>query len=105
MPTEVVSPISRKGSKVGSGQPMSPGARSNPSSRGDQATSQPPEQPAHRVAPHADKPAELRQSPRNKAWFYRWPTTIEPQRPLTRSLSPAGRGLNLVGPLRVVKTL
>jgi hypothetical protein len=38
----------------------SPGARSNPSARGDQATSQPPEQPAHRVAPHADQPSELK---------------------------------------------
>jgi hypothetical protein len=28
---EVVSPVARKGSKVGSGQPVSPGARSNPS--------------------------------------------------------------------------
>ena len=28
---EVCSPASRPGSKVGSGQPMSPGARSNPS--------------------------------------------------------------------------
>jgi hypothetical protein len=28
---EVCSPVSRPGSKVGSGQPMSPGARSNPS--------------------------------------------------------------------------
>ena len=28
---EVMSPVTQKGSKVGSGQPMSPGARSNPS--------------------------------------------------------------------------
>jgi hypothetical protein len=28
---EVCSPVSRPGSKVGSGQPLSPGARSNPS--------------------------------------------------------------------------
>jgi hypothetical protein len=34
MPKEVCSPISRSGSKVGSHQPMSPGAFSNPS-RGD----------------------------------------------------------------------
>jgi hypothetical protein len=32
--TEVCSPISRRGSAVGSGQPLSPGAQSNPS-RGD----------------------------------------------------------------------
>ena len=37
---EVCSPVSRVGSKVGSGQPMSPGARSNPS-RGDSVPSQP----------------------------------------------------------------
>jgi hypothetical protein len=30
---EVSSPVSRPGSKVGSGQPLSPGARSNPSRR------------------------------------------------------------------------
>jgi hypothetical protein len=30
MPTEVCSPVSRSGSKVGSGQPMSPGARCMP---------------------------------------------------------------------------
>jgi hypothetical protein len=28
--SEVVSPVTRKGSKVGSNQPLSPGARSNP---------------------------------------------------------------------------
>jgi hypothetical protein len=28
--SEVVSPVTRRGSKVGSGQPLSPGARSNP---------------------------------------------------------------------------
>ena len=33
--SEVCSPVTRKGSKVGSGQPMSPGARSTPG-RGDQ---------------------------------------------------------------------
>ena len=30
---DVVSPVSRKGSKVGSDQPLSPGAKSNPSRR------------------------------------------------------------------------
>jgi len=46
--SDVISPVSRKGSKVGSSQPMSPGARSAPG-RGDQTeppTAQP--QPARR---------------------------------------------------------
>ena len=44
---EVCSPVSRKGSKVGSGQPLSPGARSNPSrSEGPKFDSIPP-QPTH----------------------------------------------------------
>jgi hypothetical protein len=37
---EVCSPVTRKGSKVASGQPMSPGARSNPS-KGDSVPAQP----------------------------------------------------------------
>ena len=41
---EACSPVSRPGGKVGSGQPMSPGARSNPS-RGRSDPS--PPQPAH----------------------------------------------------------
>jgi hypothetical protein len=59
MPTEVCSPVTRKGSKVGSGQPMSPGARSNPS-RGDcgRQDSTPPRQ--FRVSRNAEEPAELR---------------------------------------------
>jgi hypothetical protein len=43
--SEVCSPVTRKGSKVASGQPLTPGARSNPS-RGPQMDSVPP-QPAH----------------------------------------------------------
>ena len=44
MPTEVVSPVTRKGSKVGSNQPCSsPGARSMPGARRDSV----PAQPAH----------------------------------------------------------
>ena len=47
MPTEVRSPINRKGSAVGSDQPLSPGANSNPSrASADAATarhSEPPE--------------------------------------------------------------
>jgi hypothetical protein len=47
---EVQSPVSRRGSKVGSGQPLSPGARSNPS-RGDaerDPASEPPQDAARR---------------------------------------------------------
>jgi hypothetical protein len=43
---EVLSPVSRRGSKVGSGQPMSPGAKSAPG-RSDQAPSHEPEPPLH----------------------------------------------------------
>jgi len=46
--SEVCSPVTRKGSKVGSGQPLSPGARSDPG-RGT-ADSVPP-QPAHQEQP------------------------------------------------------
>jgi len=56
---EVVSPISRKGSKVGSGQPMSPGARSAPSSRGDQGeppAAEPQLQRRDRPAVHQEDP-------------------------------------------------
>jgi hypothetical protein len=42
MPTEVCSPVTRSGSKVGSGQRLSPGARSMPGA-GDSV----PAQPAH----------------------------------------------------------
>lgn len=41
---EVRSPVCRPGSKVGSGQPLSPGARSNPS-RGPSDSI--PQQPSH----------------------------------------------------------
>jgi hypothetical protein len=45
--TEVCSPVQRKGSKVASGQPTSPGARSNPSrAEGPRFDSVPP-QPSH----------------------------------------------------------
>jgi hypothetical protein len=56
--SEVCSPISRKGSKVGSGQPMPPGARSDPS-RGDQTeppTAQPQPERRDRVAAHQEPP-------------------------------------------------
>jgi hypothetical protein len=40
MPTEVCSPITRKGSKQGSDQPLSPGARSMPGATGDSVPQQ-----------------------------------------------------------------
>lgn len=48
---EVCSPVSRPGSKVGSGQPLSPGARSNPS-RGERMDSVAP-QPTHGRVGHS----------------------------------------------------
>ena len=48
---EVQSPVSRRGSKVGSGQPLSPGARSNPSrtdAERDPASEPPPQDAAKR---------------------------------------------------------
>jgi hypothetical protein len=52
---EVESPVTRKGSKVGSNQPLSPGARSNPSrGSGPQTDSVPPQQ-SH-VSRHAEPP-------------------------------------------------
>jgi hypothetical protein len=56
---EVCSPVSRPGSKVGSGQPLSPGARSNPS-RG--RTDSIPPQPSHArvsLSSNAEEPAEV----------------------------------------------
>jgi hypothetical protein len=43
---EVCSPVTRKGSKVGSGQPMSPGARSDPGRLGGPKFDSVPAQPA-----------------------------------------------------------
>ena len=60
MPTEVRSPISRVGSKAGSGQPMSPGARGNPSARRDSV----PEQEHQKASAHNEPPAPtLQQRP------------------------------------------
>lgn len=69
--TEVRSPVCRPGSKVGSGsgQSLSPGARSNPSRsdlRRDQAPDEPPPQRHHEpepgqariVGPNAHRPSE-----------------------------------------------
>jgi hypothetical protein len=57
--SDVCSPVSRKNSKVGSGQPLSPGARSAPSSRGDQEEppgAQPEPQRRDRAAAHQEPP-------------------------------------------------
>ena len=54
--SEVVSPISRKGSKVGSGQPLSPGARSDPGREGGPKFDSVPPQPQHRAATHQETP-------------------------------------------------
>jgi len=56
--SDVISPVIRKGSKVGSGQSMSPGARSAPG-RGDQTEppgAQPEPQRRDRVATHQEPP-------------------------------------------------
>jgi len=50
--SEVCSPVTRKGSKVGSGQPMSPGARSAPGERHDSVLPQ----PIHRASTHQEQP-------------------------------------------------
>ena len=69
MPTKVRSPISRKGSAVGSGQPMSPGARGNPGRRAS-ADSVPEQehQVASPVTAHNQEPARpLQETPRKEA--------------------------------------
>lgn len=54
--SEACSPVTRKGSKIASGQPLSPGARSNPSRvEGPKFDSVPP-QPQHRAATHQETP-------------------------------------------------
>jgi hypothetical protein len=54
---EVVSSITRKGSKVGSGQPISPGARTNPS-RGPVSQDSVPSQPSHGgTSRHSEEPS------------------------------------------------
>jgi hypothetical protein len=58
MPKEVCSPVSMKGSKVGSGQPMSPGARSNPSARRGDSVPEPTHQTASPVRSHSSKEPE-----------------------------------------------
>jgi hypothetical protein len=53
---EVCSPVSRPGSKVGSGRPMSPGARSNPS-RGP--TDPISARPSYGASGHSAEPGEV----------------------------------------------
>ena len=55
---EVHSPVNRKGSKVGSGQPLSPGARTNPSRGRFDSISQ---QPSHgaRAGHSGEQPGEV----------------------------------------------
>jgi hypothetical protein len=53
---EVRSPVCRPGSKVGSGPPLSPGARSSPSrGSGPQSDSIPP-QPSNVTSRHSEEP-------------------------------------------------
>jgi len=54
--TEVCSPVTRKGSKVGSGQPLSPGARSNPDRAGGPKFDSVQPQTQHRTATHQETP-------------------------------------------------
>jgi hypothetical protein len=54
---EVQSPVSRKGSKVGSGQPQSPGAFSSPS-RG--RTDSIPARPSYGASGHSAEPGEVK---------------------------------------------
>jgi hypothetical protein len=44
---ELVSPVTRRGSKVGSNQPLSPGARSDPGREGGPKFDSVPAQPSH----------------------------------------------------------
>jgi hypothetical protein len=52
---EVMSPVTQKGSKVGSNQPLSPGAKSSPSLGGGQRFDSVPPQPS-RVSRHQEDP-------------------------------------------------
>ena len=54
---DVVSPVTRKGSRVGSNPPLSPGARSNPSRAGGPRFDSVPAQPTHgRISNHGEEP-------------------------------------------------
>ena len=52
--SEVCSPVTRKGSKVG--QPLSPGARSDPGREGGPKFDTVQPQPQHRTATHQETP-------------------------------------------------
>jgi len=52
--SEVCSPVTRRGSKVASGQPLSPGARSDPGREGGPKFDSVPPQPQHRAATHQE---------------------------------------------------
>ena len=54
---EMCSPVSRPGSKVGSGQPLSPGARSNPSRGNGVSIDSVCPQPSHLTARHSEEPS------------------------------------------------
>ena len=59
--SDVCSPVTRKGSKIASGQPMSPGARSAPGREDARAAHSVPEQPKNsapqrRAASHQEQP-------------------------------------------------
>jgi hypothetical protein len=62
MPTEVVSPVTRKGSKVGSPNlGLSPGARSMPGARRDSTVPQPPkDEPLPRPSSRGDSFSSVR---------------------------------------------
>jgi hypothetical protein len=53
---DVCSPVTHKGSKVGSGQPLSPGATSNPSRGGERLDSVPPQSSHPRVSLSQETP-------------------------------------------------
>ena len=53
---EVVSSVTQKGSKVGSNQPLSPGARSS-LSRGSVSQDSAPLQPSSSMSRHSEEPA------------------------------------------------
>jgi hypothetical protein len=50
---EVESPVTRKGSKVGSGQPLGPGSRSGPSRGSDPQADSVPPQASHTTSRHS----------------------------------------------------
>jgi hypothetical protein len=54
--SEVRSPVTRRGSKVASEQPMSPGTKSAPGREDATAAYSVPPQPQHRAATHQEPP-------------------------------------------------